>query len=79
MCHCTSKSDPCSKPQTILTFIQGGAKAGLSAKDWSDSVIGVVGGKAGVKGTTAQGNGTETSKVDEALKAATEYLEKFKI
>jgi len=38
-----------------------------------------VGGKAGVKGATAQGNGTEVSRVDEALKAATEYLEKFKI
>jgi alanyl-tRNA synthetase len=42
-------------------------------------VIGIVGGKAGVKGTTAQGNGTDLSKVDEALKAATQYLEKFKI
>lgn len=42
-------------------------------------MIGIVGGKAGVKGTTAQGNGTEITKVDEALKAATEYLEKFKI
>ena len=38
----------------------------------------IIGGKAGVKGTTAQGNGTETGKVDEALKAATEYLESFK-
>jgi len=42
-------------------------------------VTSIVGGKAGVKGATAQGNGTETSKVDEALKAATEYLEKFQL
>lgn len=39
----------------------------------------IVGGKAGVKGATAQGNGTEIRKVDDALKAATDYLEKFKL
>jgi len=42
-------------------------------------VTDIVGGKAGVKGATAQGNGTELSKVDDALKAATDYLEKFKL
>lgn len=56
-----------------------GAQAGVNAKDWSDAVTAVVGGKAGVKGATAQGNGTELSKVDDALKAATDYLEKFKL
>lgn len=54
-------------------------KADVKAKEWSDIVLGYVGGKAGVKGAIAQGNGTEVDKVDEALKAATEYLEKLKI
>lgn len=54
-------------------------KADSKAKEWSDIVQGFVGGKAGVKGTIAQGNGTEVNKVDEALKAATEYLEKLQI
>ena len=60
-------------------MVQDGAQAGVSAKDWSDSVTSIVGGKAGVKGSTAQGNGTELSRVDAALKAATDYLEKFKL
>lgn len=62
-----------------LTKRQDGSKAGITAKDWSDAVIDLLGGKAGVKGSMAQGNGTEISKVDEALEAATKYLEKFTI
>lgn len=54
-------------------------KADAKTKEWSDIVTGFVGGKAGVKGTVAQGNGSEVGKVDEAIKAATEYLEKLKI
>jgi len=38
-----------------------------------------VGGKAGGKAPVAVGIGTDPSKVDDALKAATEYLEKFKL
>ena len=40
---------------------------------------GLVGGKAGGKAPTAIGNGTDVSKADDAIKAATEYLEKFKL
>lgn len=64
---------------TMLIRIQSGAQAGLSAKDWSEVVINLVGGKAGVKGAIAQGNGTEVSKVEEALEAATRYLDKFSL
>lgn len=51
----------------------------MTPADWSASVSKLVGGKAGGKAPTAIGNGTDTSKVDEALAAATEYLEKFKL
>lgn len=60
-------------------MLQNVNKADSKAKEWSDIVLGFVGGKAGVKGPIAQGNGTEITKVDEALKAATEYLEKLQI
>ena len=46
---------------------------------WADSVSKIVGGKAGGKAPTAIGTGTEVTKVDEALKAATEYLQQFKL
>jgi len=47
--------------------------------DWAATVGKVVGGKAGGKHPTAVGNGTEITKVDEALEAAMQYLEKFKL
>jgi alanyl-tRNA synthetase len=59
--------------------LQDGTKAGLSSTDWSSTVSKLVGGKAGGKAPVAIGTGTDQSKVDEALKAATEYLEKFKL
>ena len=34
-----------------------------------------MGGKAGAKGPTASGNGTNAEKVDEAVEAARKYLE----
>jgi len=37
----------------------------------------VVGGAAGGKGATSVGNGTNPEKVDEAVEAATKYLEQF--
>lgn len=37
----------------------------------------IVGGRAGGKAPISIGNGTEAEKLDEAIKAATEYLEKF--
>ncbi|KAK5092196.1 Alanine--tRNA ligase [Exophiala xenobiotica] len=71
--------DGSGRLQHACVVSPNGAKAGVTAKDWSDTVTNIVGGKAGVKGATAQGNGTEISKVDDALKAATDYLEKFRL
>jgi len=58
---------------------QAGVKAGITSGAWSASVSNIVGGKAGGKAPVAIGNGTDATKVDDALKAATEYLEKFKL
>ncbi|EXJ78314.1 alanyl-tRNA synthetase [Capronia epimyces CBS 606.96] len=58
---------------------QAHTQAGLSSSDWSATVSKLVGGKAGGKAPVAIGTGTELSKVDDALKAATEQLEKFKL
>jgi len=51
----------------------------MSSADWSSTVSSLVGGKAGGKAPVAIGNGTDVSKIDEALHAATQYLEKFKL
>ncbi|KIX01548.1 alanine-tRNA ligase [Rhinocladiella mackenziei CBS 650.93] len=58
---------------------QDGTKAGITSADWSSTVSKFVGGKAGGKAPVAIGTGTDQSKVDEGLRAATEYLEKFKL
>lgn len=59
--------------------LQDGTKAGITSADWSSQVSQLVGGKAGGKAPVAIGTGTDQSKVDDALNAATEYLEKFKL
>lgn len=51
----------------------------MNSSDWASKVSNLVGGKAGGKAPVAIGNGTNASKTDEALKAATEYLEQFKL
>ncbi|KAI7037220.1 Alanine--tRNA, partial [Hortaea werneckii] len=48
---------------------------GADASKWANSVASLVGGKAGGKGVTSIGQGTEVSKVDEALEAARKYLQ----
>jgi len=73
------EKDPDGKVYHGCFVGQDGTKAGLKASDWSSSVSTLVGGKAGGKAPVAIGTGTDQSKVDEALKAATEYLEKFKL
>ena len=60
-----------------LTNTQAANKQGMSASEWANAVSGVVGGAAGGKGSTSVGNGTNPEKVDEAVEAATKYLEKF--
>ncbi|KAF2146976.1 uncharacterized protein K452DRAFT_218807 [Aplosporella prunicola CBS 121167] len=52
---------------------------GGSAGDWANQVSGVIGGKAGGKGKTSIGQGTNADKVDEGVELATKYLEKFQL
>jgi len=54
-------------------------KQGAVASDWANSVAKAVGGKAGGKGPTSIGNGTEVEKIDEGLELAIKYLEQFKL
>ncbi|KAK1006301.1 Alanine--tRNA ligase [Friedmanniomyces endolithicus] len=49
-------------------------KKGLDAGKWADDVAGVVGGKAGGKGATSLGQGTQVEKVDEAVEVARKAL-----
>jgi alanyl-tRNA synthetase len=63
----------------MANVLQAASKAGASATEWTSTVSGVVGGKAGGKAPTSIGNGTNVDKVDEALTAAAEYLAKLKI
>lgn len=52
-------------------------KAGITSADWSSQVSKLVGGKAGGKAPVAIGTGTDQGKVDDAVEAARQYLEKF--
>ncbi|KAL9103230.1 MAG: hypothetical protein Q9163_001717 [Psora crenata] len=54
-------------------------KEGLSASEWTNSISSILGGKAGGKGATSLGHGTNPEKVDEAVEAATTYLAKFSL
>jgi len=40
---------------------------------------GIVGGKAGGKSPTSMGSGTEVDRLDEAIRMATEHLNKVKL
>lgn len=61
------------------TQLQEFGEKGASASDWAAVVSRSIGGKAGGKGATSIGNGTNPDKVDEAVTLATEYLSKFKL
>ena len=69
--------------RTRLTAYQELSKNGTSGTDWASTVANVVGGKAGGKGPTSQGIGTEVAKMDEAIEMAekfiTEKLEALKL
>ncbi|GIZ43701.1 hypothetical protein CKM354_000691800 [Cercospora kikuchii] len=52
---------------------------GADASKWSGEVAALVGGKAGGKGPTSLGQGTDASKVDEAVEAARKYLESLSL
>ncbi|KAJ1728917.1 Alanine--tRNA ligase [Coemansia biformis] len=47
---------------------------GLRASEWAAAVAAVVGGKCGGKDESAQGSGTDASKVDEAVRVAEEHV-----
>lgn len=63
----------------LLICYQSLTAQGASANNWAGEVSGVVGGRAGGKAPVSIGNGTDVDKVDEALEAATKYLEQFKL
>ncbi|KAI5205500.1 alanyl-tRNA synthetase [Aureobasidium subglaciale] len=50
---------------------------GADAPAWANEVAGVLGGKAGGKGATSLGQGTQPENVDQAVELATKYLEKL--
>ncbi len=52
---------------------------GVDAAKWSSEVAGLVGGKAGGKGATSLGQGTNADKIDDAVEAARKYLENLKV
>ena len=52
---------------------------GADAAKWSSEVAGVVGGKAGGKGATSLGQGTNAEKVDDAVELARKYLQDLKL
>ena len=50
---------------------------GVDAREWAAKVTDLISGKAGGKEDSAQGVGTETDKLDEAVAAAQKYIESF--
>ncbi|KAF2459729.1 tRNA synthetases class II (A)-domain-containing protein [Lineolata rhizophorae] len=55
------------------------SKQGASASEWAGAVAAAVGGKAGGKGPTSIGSGTNPDRLDEGLELARKYLEKFEL
>ncbi|QDS67918.1 Alanine--tRNA ligase [Venturia effusa] len=53
------------------------SKQGAVASEWASAVSVAVGGKAGGKGPTCVGNGTNPDKIDEGVELARKYLDKF--
>lgn len=60
-------------------FLQPYIKAGADGPSWASEVAKMVGGKAGGKGASSVGNGTNPEKVDEGVEAARKWIEKFSI
>jgi len=52
---------------------------GASPNEWSGVVSNIIGGKAGGKAPTSMGSGSYVDKVDAAIVAATEYMEKLQL
>jgi alanyl-tRNA synthetase len=61
-------------------YVSADAQAkGVDASKWASGVAEVVGGKAGGKGATSLGQGTDAGKVDEAVDVARKYLAELKL
>ncbi|KAF2719926.1 hypothetical protein K431DRAFT_227568 [Polychaeton citri CBS 116435] len=60
----------------VSTEAQG---KGADATKWAGEVAAIVGGKAGGKGATCLGQGTDASKLDGAVEAARKYLESLSL
>ncbi|KAH9945433.1 tRNA synthetases class II (A)-domain-containing protein [Epithele typhae] len=59
-----------------VNAVSDAAKAkGVDGREWANVVVEILGGKAGGKPDGAQGVGTETSKISEALEAARKHFE----
>lgn len=59
-----------------VNYVTPALKAkGADARKWAEKVTDLISGKAGGKEDSAQGVGTELSKVEEALAAAREYIQ----
>jgi len=52
---------------------------GADAAKWAATVAEIVGGKAGGKGATSLGQGTDAARVDEAVEVARRYFEKLEL
>ncbi|KAI9680056.1 MAG: Alanine--tRNA ligase [Caeruleum heppii] len=73
-----SADSPSTSPEGESKVVHGcyiPETAKIPASEWSTAVADIVGGKAGGKGTTSQGIGTEVSKVDEAVEEARRWIE----
>ncbi|KAF9076559.1 tRNA synthetases class II (A)-domain-containing protein [Rhodocollybia butyracea] len=67
--------DPEGDKVAHVNFIPPSLKAkGADARTWASKVTDIIGGKAGGKEDSAQGVGVHSSKVEEAVNAAKEYL-----
>jgi alanyl-tRNA synthetase len=52
---------------------------GADASKWANAVADIVGGKAGGKGATSLGQGTNGDKADDGVEAARKYLESLSL
>ena len=54
----------------VVAAVPGGLQAKLKAGDWLREATAILGGKGGGKADAAQGGGTDTTKVKDAIAAA---------
>lgn len=67
----------CNSFTTLLMLLQ--SQNELTANDWASQVTQAVGGKAGGKGATVLGSGTNVDKIDEGVDLAQKWLQKLSL